>query len=328
MKYFEPARNLLELAWNLLEFLWFWLSSSRGAFVVYSLGALWLIHDYRAARYSSYLIFAMMIAGGVGAVEIMGRYRQAPLRALMSGSGFAFVVVNVAAAAVAWYLLHVMGWMESLTPSRLKCVKMYGYCEDQNVKAAVIAGFGALVFLRASIFKVRVNDSDVGVGPAALLDSLLLIADRGVDRREAVARSRDVKNLHALVKEDKDKISVASLLGKYSLALMQNVDDRTRSDVENAIKEVLADQTTPDAIKLDIVALKLGVVVGPDVLEAAAAALYDRLAHAARVALDDATLTLANEIRAGVGAAAGASAAVGSGVAASRPPPSNPPPPS
>jgi hypothetical protein len=242
------------------------------------LGAVWLIEDYRSARYSGYLVLAMGIAGGLGGVEIMTRYRQAPLRALMSTSGLVFVAVNAAAAAVAWYFLHVMQWMPSYSPPTAGfCVKSYNYCEETNVKATVIAGFGALVFLRASIFKVRVNDADVGVGPAALLDSLLLIADRGVDRREAVARSRDVEALVSRMKSVEDRVSVARLLGKYSLALMQNVDDSTRNDVEKALKEALSDADTPNSIKLDIVALKLGVVVGRDVLEAAASALKARL---------------------------------------------------
>jgi hypothetical protein len=136
------------------------------------------------------------------------------------------------------------------------------------------AGFGSLVFMRSSLFKVRVGDSDIGIGPAAILDTLLLVADRGVDRREAVARAQDVTELMSHVRDPR---IVAKMLTKYSLALMQNVDEKTSQDLGDAIGKIMADVDVPDAIKMDIIALRLGVVVGPDVLEAAVAALGDRL---------------------------------------------------
>ena len=139
------------------------------------------------------------------------------------------------------------------------------------------AGFGSLVFMRSSVFKVRVGDSDIGIGPAAILDTLLLVADRGVDRREAVARAQDVTQL---VSHVRDPRIVAKMLTKYSLALMQNVDEKTSKDLGDAIGKIMEDTEVPDAIKMDIVALRLGVVVGPDVLEAAVTALGDRLSAA------------------------------------------------
>jgi hypothetical protein len=132
--------------------------------------------------------------------------------------------------------------------------------------------------MRSSVFKVRVGDSDIGIGPAAILDTLLLVADRGVDRQEAVSRAQDVTEL---VSHVRDPVIVAKMLTKYSLALMQNVDERTSQELGDAITKIMADPDVPDAIKIDIVALRLGVVVGPDVLEAAVAALGDRLTSTA-----------------------------------------------
>jgi hypothetical protein len=118
------------------------------------------------------------------------------------------------------------------------------------------------------------GDSDIGIGPAAILDTLLLVADRGVDRGEAVARAQDVTEL---VSHVRDPRVVAKMLTKYSLALMQNVDEKTSQDLGDAVGKIMADPDVPDTIKMDIVALRLGIVVGPDVLEAAVAALGDRL---------------------------------------------------
>jgi hypothetical protein len=208
-------------------------------------------------------LLAMTIGGVVGVVEIMARYRYAPLRAALSWSGYVYVLVNIVGSGIAFYLLVVF-WTDQAQQQDAK----------ELVKLVVAAGFGSLVVLRSSVFKVRVGDTDVGIGPAAVLDTLLLIADRGVDRREAVSRAQDVS---ALVSHVKDYRVVANMLTKYSLALMQNVDEKTSKDLGDAIGKILGDSEIPDAIKMDIVALRLGVVVGPDVLEAAVEALGDRL---------------------------------------------------
>ena len=196
-----------------------------------------LVYLYVSGCISVFLVAAMAIGGGVGAVEIMARYRQAPVRAVLSYSGFTFVGVNVLASAVAWYLMHVTHVMGEKLPGTL------GYPEDVKVKAVIVSGFGALLFLRSAVFKVRINETDVAVGPAALLNSLMLIADRGVDRWEAVARAREVSRLVARIR---DPVSVARLLGKYSLALMQNIDPKSIEDLNEAIKKIVESSDTPE----------------------------------------------------------------------------------
>jgi hypothetical protein len=204
---------------------------------------------------------AMAIGGLVGAVEILGRYRHAPFRAVLTWNGLLYIIINIAAAWAAYYMLVQFQIFDDATVAK-------------ELTQVLTAGFGSLVFMRSSIFKVRVGDSDIGIGPAAILDTLLLVADRGVDRREAVARAQDVTELVAQVRDPR---VVAKMLTKYSLALMQNVDAGTSQELSEAISKIMADPDVPDAIKMDIVALRLGVVVGPDVLEAAVAALGDRL---------------------------------------------------
>jgi len=210
---------------------------------------------------SGSLIVAMAIGGVVGGVELLGRYRHAPVRAVLTWNGLSYVLVNIVAAWAAFYLLEAFKVFDETTVAK-------------DVKEVLTAGFASLVFMRSSVFKVRVGDSDIGIGPAAILDTLLLVADRGVDRGEAVARAQDVTELLSHVRDPR---VVAKMLTKYSLALMQNVDEKTSQDLSDAVNKIMADQDVPDAIKMDIVALRLGIVVGPDVLEAAVAALGDRL---------------------------------------------------
>ena len=238
--------------------------SQRNLILLALLVVLLLFWAGSGPRMNGYWIAVMLFGGGVGWVEILGRYRYAPLRATLSFSAAAYVGVNVLAAAAAYYLIP-MYYTPPLGTSP----------EKAAVETVLMAGFGALVFLRSSLFKVRVGDSDVGIGPAAVLDTLLLVADRGVDRREAVARAQDVS---ALVTKVKDPRVVAKMLTRYCLALMQNVDEKTKKTINDAISDIITDREIPDSILMDLVALQLGVVVGPDVLEAAVLALGDRLA--------------------------------------------------
>lgn len=205
--------------------------------------------------------FAIAIGGLVGCVELLGRYRYAPLRAAFTLSGCAYILINLVAAWAAYYMIEAFQILGNVTLAK-------------SLTHVLLAGFGSLVFMRSSFFKVRVGDADIGIGPSVVLDTLLLVADRGVDRREAVKRAQDIASLVAEVSDSK---LVAKMLTKYGLALMQNVDDKTVQEVTEAIERIMGDAQIPDEIRLDIVALKLGNVVGPDVLEAAVEALGQRL---------------------------------------------------
>ena len=57
---------------------------------------------------------------------------------------------------------------------------------------ALVAGFGAMAFLRSAVFVVRAGDQDVGVGPSGFLQVVLNATDRAVDRRRAGARAHEV----------------------------------------------------------------------------------------------------------------------------------------
>jgi len=204
---------------------------------------------------------AMGIGGLVGAVELLSRYRHAPFRAVFTLPGVFYIVINVTASWAAIYMLRAFEVFS-------------GNADAIELKQVIFAGLGSLAVMRSSGFKFKIGDSDIGIGPAAILDALLLVADRGVDRREAVERARDVVELVAQVR---DPHLVARMLTKYSLALMQNVDSTTSQQLSESINKIMSDNEVPDPIKIDIVALQLGVVVGPEVLEAAVAALGDRL---------------------------------------------------
>jgi hypothetical protein len=209
----------------------------------------------------------IVIGGFVGAVELLGRYLYAPVRAILTPSGVLYIVVNMAAAAAAFYMIGSHGF------DVFKADEADAAQDLNQLKAVLLAGFGALAFMRSSIFKIRIGDSAIGIGPAAILDTLLVVADRGVDRQEAILRAREVTTLL----RGADPVRGAGMLASYCLALMQNVTAEEQKTIQESVRKIAADETYDAAIRLDLIALELSNVVGPTVLEAAVTALGDRL---------------------------------------------------
>jgi uncharacterized membrane protein YjjP (DUF1212 family) len=213
---------------------------------------------------SGYLI-VIALGAAVGCVELLGRYMYAPVRAVMTGSGISYIIINMAAAAAAYYMIGPQGFDVFKSSTETTGTK--------DLYRILTAGFGALVFMRSSIFKVRVGDGDIGIGPVAILDTLLMVADRGVDRHEAVLRAQEVTNLL----RGADPQRGAQLLAAYCLALMQNVSIEDQTKIKDLVRKVTSDTDIETGIKLDLVALQLSNLVGPTVLQAAIEALGERL---------------------------------------------------
>ena len=146
---------------------------------------LYLVWQYHASIGWSY-IWVMFIGGAVGAIELLGRYLYAPLRAISTTSGWIYILVNVGAAAAAYYMIGPNGF--DIFPAS-KAAAATEAASLSDLKSILLAGFGALAFMRSSLFKFRVGDNEIGIGPAAILDTLLMVADRGVDRQEAIWRA-------------------------------------------------------------------------------------------------------------------------------------------
>ena len=83
-----------------------------------------------------------------------------------------------------------------------------------------------MTFLRSALFKARVAEQDVAVGPAIILDTLLKFADAQVDRGRAVDRASRIASVIGSL-----PIAEAGTdLPRLCFALMQNlpVDIRQR----------------------------------------------------------------------------------------------------
>jgi hypothetical protein len=202
------------------------------------------------------VLFVTAMGAATGVIELIGRYRDAPFRALKTDGAFVYVLVNVVAALSGLFLLQTIGSNLIQEPDPL----------NRAIYQALLAGFGSLTFLRSSFFKIRVGDTDISVGPALLLDILLVAADRSVDRRRATERATQAVAIMQNVSFDK----AINTLPPFCLNLMQNL---TKDDQTSILNQVEAIQNIP-AITPHVKSFLLGLLlmnfVGLDVLREAA----------------------------------------------------------
>jgi hypothetical protein len=137
------------------------------------------------------LIAAAAIGALVGIGELISRYRDLPFRALLTSSAVVYVAINTTAALGALLLIRVVGWEFGIgsqpgQPSLDATVR---------ITQVMVAGLGAMVLLRSSLFIIRVGDEEVGVGPSAFLSAMLRACDTAVDRARAVARANRVNEV-------------------------------------------------------------------------------------------------------------------------------------
>jgi hypothetical protein len=230
-----------------------WLS----AICLFSAGVLIerIVDDGRShlAAYLSATFFGIL----VGSTEIVARYRDKPTAALQTGPGFIYVMVNAAASLAVFWLVHTK-------QIDLKLSANIG----TTLNEVLLAGFGSMAFFRTSIFTVRIRDTDVAVGPAAVLQVILNAADRACDRLRAGPRAQGVKDIMVGVSFTRAKLA----LPLHCLALMQNVSAEEQNQLNQAIASVDT-AAMSDEVKAYNLGLLLMTLVGEDVLKEAISAL-------------------------------------------------------
>jgi len=207
----------------------------------------------------------MLLGAFVGIIELIGRYRDAPFRALHSYGALLYIAVNVAASVGGLYLLQTVGadFLQETNP------------EKRAVYEVLIAGFASLTFLRSSIFKLRFNNADISVGPALLLDILLAAADRGVDRRRGTDRAIEVADAMKDVSFDK----AISTLPPFCFGLMQNVTKEERNIISDQINDVRKSPAVDPRAKSLLMGLLLMNLVGPEALKEAVERLGNNIKY-------------------------------------------------
>ena len=206
------------------------------------------------------MLLAALIGGAIGLAELVARYRDKPLSALLSPGGLLFVFVNASASIVALIAVIATGWTFGLPagtpPSSLMAVRV------------IVAGLGSAAVLRMSFAPAQSRSA--GTGPVSVLNGILRIADAELERKRALSRlsHNDLSGLSF----ERDHAALAELC----CHLMREFDLSEAQRLGGLAAELSHRDDLTDADKLDCWGLELTRLVGERALRQAARRLRDR----------------------------------------------------
>ena len=132
----------------------------------------------------------------------------------------------------------------------------------------LVTGLSAMALFRSSLFIRKVGDKDVGIGPGAVLATLLDVTDRYVDRLRGQVRVEVVDRImKGLI-----FVKAAAELPPYCLALLQNPSDDMQRELKASV-DLIGAQAVDEDVKLRLLGLELLNLVGGKALEKAVTSL-------------------------------------------------------
>jgi hypothetical protein len=197
----------------------------------------------------------------IGAAELISRYRDAPFVAVRTPSALRYILINALAALAAYALVILFD-------------QNFGFTGRQAaVVQAMVAGFGAMVFFRSSLFTMKVGETEVAVGPGIFFQVLLFATDRSCDRERAEPRSTEVNAIMQGVSFEQARDALPNLC----FELMQNVPPAEVQQFRQIIDALASATRMRDSVKVLNLGLMLMNVVGSQVLRAAVGALGEKI---------------------------------------------------
>jgi hypothetical protein len=195
----------------------------------------------------------------VGLAELVSRYRDEPVRAVNNWPSYIYVAINSLISMGALTLIQANWWQGPPKEAPGSSTRLM---------QVLLAGFGAMAFLRTSIFTLRIANQDIGIGPSAVVQALLRAVDSAVDRLRALDRDQAVTTTMAQVSFEK----AYQLLPAHCLALMQNLPQEDQVALGRQV-EAISRMNISDSMKARLLGLALLNVVGEEVLFTAVSSL-------------------------------------------------------
>lgn len=203
---------------------------------------------------------SVLLGASVGSLEILRRYSDEPLRTLAHGSSLLYVAVNGAISGIAFAILRMFDvrlGAEDLSPGLLAGVQ------------ATVAGIAALAVLRIKFVSVGSSPPEeskmLGFGPAGLLESLLTLIDREIDRSRASERQTLASDLLEGLSFKRDHVALTQL-AMSSLRSLRLADARHLGHVS---KRLTNEASLTDTERLVCYGLDLIQVAGRMAVEGA-----------------------------------------------------------
>lgn len=209
---------------------------------------------------TNYLIVAV-IGALVGLGELVSRFRDRPLSIFSAAGGWVYIAVNASASAVALLLVRKLGWDFGQKGNRVELFQVLG------------SAFGAMAILRSTLFVAKIGDQDVSIGPSVVIASLLGVADRGVDRRQAKHRNEKVAEIMKDIDYQKACEGLAATCVKASVSYPSDAASR----LGNTIAALSQNTTMTNRIKTHNLGLTLVNEFGLEILASSVKALGNNI---------------------------------------------------
>jgi hypothetical protein len=192
----------------------------------------------------------------IGFTELISRYRDAPFKIARSWQALIYIFLNLVASLLALWLMRTFEITLGFDgePAQIRWVQV------------MVAGLGAMVVFRSSVFVIRAGDKDVSIGPSSILQVLLDVLDREVDRNRAQQRAEAVRS--EILANNIQFEEIRDALPIVAFAMMQNLQMEDQDDLLNKISR-LSESTVSSSAKAVALGLALMNYLGEDVLRGA-----------------------------------------------------------
>jgi hypothetical protein len=176
----------------------------------------------------------------VGASEIVSRYRDEPMSAVLSLPGLFYLTINGAIAAAAYHLLD--HYQSAIFPA---------FQKNRPGLTCIVAGFGAMAVMRSKLFHLKTpGGEEVAVGPDAVILVILRTVDNAIDRWRSVSRQ-------SLVNRATQGVEYSARVAEFfkaSLASYQNLSSQDKTELVKVIDDMTQKQDMDPQLKMMAIA--------------------------------------------------------------------------
>lgn len=208
-----------------------------------------------------YLLLSLILGGLGGLTSILSRYRAQPGLVLRGWPAWVYILLHALVSSLVFYGLRLLNLSLGVPEQAIPLAQ------------SLAAGFGGLAVLRFSFYTLRLDGETLSIGPATLVESLLQVIDREVDRAQAEARVQALAQIMEKVSFTKAYEPLPSLC----FALVQTLPQDVQQEFGEAMR-ILAQSHMSDRAKSLIMGTQLANLVGEEVLQSAIAALGEDIA--------------------------------------------------
>ena len=175
---------------------------------------------------SLFFLLSSTLGALVGVVELFQRYKAEPFKVIVSVWGVGYIGLN----AFVSFAAYGIWFLSQETHDQAALAK---------IQWAVICGFGAVAMLKAKLMTISTSDQkSIALGPEILVQTILRVIDRELDRQRAIKRFGVVRKLMKNIDYEKAKLPLPLQIFQS----MQRISEEESEKMVEGIEEI--DQMT------------------------------------------------------------------------------------